>query len=139
MFGRLKAIDLVKILPRKGSLWKCECSCGKEHIVSLASLRSGNTRSCGCLGRDVSRAARGPANANYKDGRFTKDSLAAKKATKKKNCQMCGSDKRLCWDHDHKTGLYRGTLCSRCNSLLGFANDDVMLLEKGINYLKGLV
>lgn len=27
----------------------CKCTCGKEVTVSDASLRSGNTRSCGCL------------------------------------------------------------------------------------------
>lgn len=33
--------------------WLCRCVCGHELIVSTASLTSGNTRSCGCLNRDV--------------------------------------------------------------------------------------
>ncbi|SRR6266487_138499 len=38
------------------------------------------------------------------------------------NCQMCGkeiggSDVEL--DHDHKTGLFRGWLCTYCNISLG--------------------
>lgn len=31
------------------------CMCGKECIVELSKLRSGNTKSCGCYKRDVAR------------------------------------------------------------------------------------
>lgn len=34
-------------------MWKCKCSCGTEKDVFGASLRKGETRSCGCL--DISR------------------------------------------------------------------------------------
>ena len=30
-------------------LWLCQCDCGKEILVYGASLRSGNTKSCGCV------------------------------------------------------------------------------------------
>lgn len=39
-------------------------------------------------------------------------------------------------DHDHVTGRVRGLLCTTCNSLLGFAKDQVVLLEKAIEYLR---
>jgi len=29
--------------------WKCQCSCGTIRIINGASLRRGDTRSCGCL------------------------------------------------------------------------------------------
>lgn len=29
--------------------WQCRCKCGKQVYVRGASLRSGNTKSCGCL------------------------------------------------------------------------------------------
>lgn len=32
--------------------WLCECECGNQKIVSASSLMTGNTRSCGCLGKD---------------------------------------------------------------------------------------
>lgn len=34
------------------SRWLCLCDCGAEKIIKQASLRSGNTRSCGCLQRE---------------------------------------------------------------------------------------
>lgn len=33
------------------TLWTCRCTCGVKFIVQGQSLVSGNTRSCGCLGR----------------------------------------------------------------------------------------
>jgi len=29
--------------------WRCVCDCGGEKIIAGSSLRSGNTKSCGCL------------------------------------------------------------------------------------------
>jgi hypothetical protein len=33
--------------------WVCRCKCGREVIVSGNALRSGKTKSCGCLQKDV--------------------------------------------------------------------------------------
>lgn len=38
-------------------------------------------------------------------------------------------------DHCHKTGKVRSLLCQHCNTLLGFANDDIEVLKKSILYL----
>ena len=52
-FGELTAIEYVgdREYPcgKKLSMWKCVCSCGNETTVSLSALRTGNTKSCGCL------------------------------------------------------------------------------------------
>jgi hypothetical protein len=34
-------------------VWQCVCDCGLSATVSTEKLRSGNTRSCGCLKRDA--------------------------------------------------------------------------------------
>jgi hypothetical protein len=39
-------------------------------------------------------------------------------------------------DHDHKTGKVRGLLCRKCNSILGYSNDEIQILLNAINYLK---
>jgi uncharacterized protein YlaI len=44
--------------------------------------------------------------------------------------------KRLSIDHCHKTGKIRGLLCVKCNSAIGHFNDDIEMLQKGVEYLK---
>ena len=55
-FGRLIAIRrLNRIGSTTGYRWLCRCDCGSRAIVTVGRLRSGNTRSCGCLHRDTVR------------------------------------------------------------------------------------
>ena len=58
------------------------------------------------------------------------------------HCAICDAvhnadGTRLCVDHDHKTGKIRGILCTACNTLLGYVNDDISILAKAIDYLNG--
>ena len=39
-------------------------------------------------------------------------------------------------DHCHKTGKVRGLLCTKCNTLLGMADDNIATLKKAISYLE---
>ena len=50
-FGRLLVLDRSdKTLDNHNVCWKCRCDCGKITIVPASTLlRSGGTRSCGCL------------------------------------------------------------------------------------------
>lgn len=34
--------------------WKCICDCGKEHLVKTKYLNNGDTKSCGCLAKEIS-------------------------------------------------------------------------------------
>jgi len=36
----------------------------------------------------------------------------------------------LHWDHDHKTGLFRGWICHACNVSLGLLGDSILILLK---------
>ena len=60
-----------------------------------------------------------------------------KKAGKKKTeqCEICGSVGKICFDHDHDTGLFRGWICVRCNLVLGLVKDNKELLDQMIKYL----
>lgn len=51
-FGRLTIIKEMsqKNKPRR---FLCECECGNQKVVSLSKLRTGNTKSCGCLQKEV--------------------------------------------------------------------------------------
>jgi hypothetical protein len=56
-------------------------------------------------------------------------------------CEVCGfkddyTHRNICLDHDHKTGKFRGWLCSRCNLAVGLARDDEEILLKLAMYLE---
>ena len=48
-FGRLTVISRAENTARRLVQWNAKCDCGKECVVRGADLRSGNTKSCGCL------------------------------------------------------------------------------------------
>ncbi len=53
-FGRLTVIEYDHA-EHDGAHWLCKCDCGTEKVLAGYSLRSGRTRSCGCLKSDASR------------------------------------------------------------------------------------
>lgn len=48
VYGRLTIIGFNGIINKKPYVI-CKCSCGNTVVVNLYSLRSGNTKSCGCI------------------------------------------------------------------------------------------
>jgi len=48
-FGKLVALDRAGYTKTKKILWRCKCDCGKEALVDICSLVTGNTSSCGCV------------------------------------------------------------------------------------------
>ena len=52
-YGRLIAIKQVGKDGRH-VLWLFKCDCGNETITRATSVRSGNTKSCGCLRSQIS-------------------------------------------------------------------------------------
>ena len=48
----------------------------------------------------------------------------------------CGSTKKICFDHDHKTNEFRGWICDNCNKALGHVKDRIEILENLIVYLR---
>lgn len=65
-FGRLQPISLayVRVTPNgsRKHYWLCQCDCGEEVVVWAGGLPNGQTRSCGCLRREMIAAK------NYKHG-----------------------------------------------------------------------
>lgn len=56
-YGRLTALCRVGSIFRD-SLWRFRCACGKECEVMLCKVRTGHTRSCGCLHKEVTSLAK---------------------------------------------------------------------------------
>lgn len=55
---------------------------------------------------------------------------------KTNKCELCEKECKVCYDHDHKTGKFRGWLCSNCNTALGLFKDNIEVLKKAIKYIK---
>lgn len=51
-FGRLLAVGRTHNIG-KHTAWLCKCDCGNKTIVNTTHLVSGDTRSCGCLHKEV--------------------------------------------------------------------------------------
>lgn len=52
-YGRLVVLEHVKHPNRREACWRCLCDCGNEHAVRGSSLRTGITKSCGCLSKEM--------------------------------------------------------------------------------------
>lgn len=52
-FGRLVVIERAENGDRGGARWKCLCDCGNEKTVSRDNLKNGDTKSCGCLQKEM--------------------------------------------------------------------------------------
>lgn len=50
-------------------MWLCKCHCGKETVVPGHCLKSGNTRSCGCLQKEIISIIMTKHGHNSKNGK----------------------------------------------------------------------
>lgn len=53
-FTRLSVVQCEGPAPDRQITWKCICDCGNKVVVLGGSLRSGHTKSCGCLNLEQS-------------------------------------------------------------------------------------
>ena len=60
IFGRLTVIkrDYSDSGNGKHIKWLCKCECGKEKLIAGYSLKTGNTKSCGCLQKELVKERR---------------------------------------------------------------------------------
>ena len=92
-------------------LWMCLCDCGVSRVVKSIHLRSGNTKSCGCLQRDV------VSKRNHRHGLAERSSKHRLYGTWKTMTQRCHNP------HNRDFHLYGGrgiTVCGRWRE--SFAN-----------------
>jgi len=77
-------------------------------------------------------------DANHRSKMYKSAYRQVKKDEMLDHCEICGSTKKLCWDHDHSVSppTYRGTLCGRCNSAIGLLEERSDLLKKAHRYLR---
>ena len=84
-------------------------------------------------------------NMKYTSG-FTAEEYQQKWLEQNGVCAICkkperflsanGNIRKLAGDHNHSTGKHRGLLCGMCNTALGKFDDNILILESAISYLK---
>ena len=101
-FGRLTAIHLVD---RKR--WRCICDCGNHRDVLVGQLRSGKTKSCGCLALEVA-VAKGKATRRH--GHCADGKSTSEYRTWDSMRRRCGDPTDKQWEHYGGRGI---TVCER--------------------------
>jgi hypothetical protein len=91
-FGRLTVVVATAERDvRRNIKWLCKCDCGKESIVSSASLLRGTTLSCGCQRKDAAGEV-GKANRTHGHAVARTPEYGSWSGMKKR-CQNLNSDK----------------------------------------------
>lgn len=97
-FGKLTVLHPADNIAER-TAWVCQCECGRKIVVTTRSLRSGHTKSCGCLKPD------GFLHPTYIDGTSPEMLVAAKVARKNNTSGVPGVE----WVSSK--GLWRATIC----------------------------
>lgn len=71
-FGRLTVLSLTDRKVNRGSVWRCQCSCGNIVEVPAIALVHNRTKSCGCLRKEQ---LKGSSNVNKLIQAREKDSI----------------------------------------------------------------
>lgn len=149
-YGRLKIISFHHSDKRWRKWYECSCDCGNNKIIMGSAIVSGNTRSCGCLSKEVQRAKR----ISYNHSEVTAIMLSYKRHAIRrgfcwelsrmfvenlinKNCYYCGSEPMNIKKTKNSLGeglLYSGI--DRIDSLKGYTENNVVPCCKICNYAK---
>lgn len=138
---RAKKIGKLPPCSYKGFKWTAERRA--KFVPPMLNVETRKKISAALKGRKLTikqiEAISGKNNWQWKNGKRKNrtaylESLAGRK--KPKCCELCGRSGRICFDHDYKTGRFRGWLCVRCNSMAGRGDEKIEYLEKLIDYIK---
>ena len=118
-------------LPKYSRIKKLCPVCDGEFVTSEGSPREQITCSRSCSNTQFRSGKNHP---NWKHGRSA-ERARRDRTVMVDHCEICGTAERLCYDHDHKTGEYRGTLCSNCNTAIGLMKDTPDRLVSAAKYV----
>lgn len=120
----------------------CACEVARQHYAENKEKRLATVAAW--RQRNPERVQRQAHNSKLKiQHGATLEEYEVQLALQDGKCAICRTDKPgrqrrfFCWDHDHKTGLFRGLLCLNCNDGLGRFQDNPELFLAAIEYLRG--
>lgn len=112
-FGRLTVVSAGKS-KRDHAAWLCQCECGNKVIVETAPLRSGHTRSCGCLDQERTVAQ------NYLHGAAQRGKRTPEFNAWINMLQRCENKRRKDWINYGGRGI---KVCARWHQFANFSAD----------------
>lgn len=103
--------------------------------------KSGTCKQC-TLNASLAWSNKNPEKKNFyaAKARATKFGLTVEQVQEflNKGCEACGTKEgRLCMDHNHETGQFRGILCHSCNAALGLLKDSPEKICGLLAYIEG--
>lgn len=148
-FGRLIVLSYTDRPGKKGE-YKCQCDCGKITYPKTWALKTGRSKSCGCLMRDmISDRFKLPDNLgfikelyrNYKSSAKRRDyafeiNLEDFKSMIESHCYYCGDLGSLSTYGYHKSIEYKYNGIDRMDNNLGYVNGNVVTCCKICNNSK---
>ena len=112
-YGRLTVIELSeKRSPSKHVMWVCQCECGNTIIATSNHLRTGTTKSCGCLNKETRANL---CRSRVKHGNARRGAVSPEYMTW---CNMISRCSEFSEDHMH----YYDRGISVCDRWLSFEN-----------------
>ena len=133
-FGRLNVIERAGRDKHNNALWICKCDCGNKTIVPGSRLRSGHTKSCGCIQKEA--ASKSISRFNNSENRVTNGHLIhgeTKTPLYNAWCRMrrrCNDEK---YDHYDRYGGRGISVCDEWRNYISFRD---WALSNG--YVEGL-
>lgn len=142
-YGRLTVVARNGYLPDGTIKYRCQCSCGNEHVVAGTVLRKGLSRSCGCLVRENRggtpfierwRPAFNQVIRSYKDNANKRGLIWALTDDEclqlfRSPCFYCGDIETNTSKQQRKntsTPIFKYNGIDRCNSSLGYIASNVI-------------
>lgn len=141
-FGRITALYPTEERKYRAIVWQCKCDCGNYINVTIQSLKSGNTKSCGCSRYKY----------NYKEEKLLKYFTSLDFSAKRRKiefkitlddiykqwydqnglCNYTNIKLKLPYEKDEFTGSI-----DRINSSIGYTKNNIQWILKEINFMKG--
>lgn len=153
-FGRLTALRSLKEKKQGNYIWEWACDCGNIVEIKASDVKSGNTKSCGCLQDEVRIQnniiyKRKPDNHSNKNTKFNHYRNHAKNRkvsfylTKEQfiklaesNCYYCGIKAKNPFKANKYSGEWLSNGIDRLDSNLGYMLDNCVPCCKQCNTMK---
>ena len=158
-FGKLLVLNKSNKKGNNGqAYWICICDCGKEHVVSGESLRSGRSKSCGCLRKNPPNKENNRVVAIWKQlynstiikrskkqGYVSNISFSKFKEMSQDKCFYCGLEHSNIATDKSYNGVKASTVVvkyngiDRVNSELGYSVNNTVTCCKYCNIAKNIM